>query len=256
MGYWNGDLLKPMKSVNQEVYSVLEDAIEHFNETLFKGELPSVVLTLQRDKNVMGYCSHKRWVGIDGSMKTEIAINPEYVACEPLVCLFQTIVHELCHLWQYEFGKPGRGRYHNKEWANKMESIGLMASSTGKPGGKKTGDRMNDYPIKGGLFLNACRSLVEENKFTIKWTDRYQASSKKQDEDVSTNDIEDQDLIDEALNTKLTDMVDAKFIVNLSEEPKVQTRAKYSCESCGANVWGKFGLNLVCKDCNCSFTES
>lgn len=48
----------------------------------------------------------------------------------------------MTHLWQYHFGKPGRRGYHNKEWANKMESIGLMPSSTGQPGGDKTGDKM------------------------------------------------------------------------------------------------------------------
>lgn len=40
----------------------------------------------------------------------------------------QTIVHEMVHLWQYEFGKPSHRTYHNKE-ADKM-AIGLMPSNT------------------------------------------------------------------------------------------------------------------------------
>lgn len=43
----------------------------------------------------------------------------------------------------------------NEEWADKMEGIGLMPSSTGKPGGSRTGEKMADYAIEGGLFMQA-----------------------------------------------------------------------------------------------------
>jgi len=33
----------------------------------------------------------------------------------------------MVHDWQKEFGKPGRGRYHNREWAEKMKEIGRLA---------------------------------------------------------------------------------------------------------------------------------
>jgi len=38
------------------------------------------------------------------------------------------------------------------KWARKMEGIGLMPSSTGKPGGKKSGGKVGDYVIAGGCF--------------------------------------------------------------------------------------------------------
>lgn len=50
----------------------------------------------------------------------------------------QALTYEMVHLYQHHFGDPGRGRYLNKEWGNKMESIGLMPSSTGRPGGRRT----------------------------------------------------------------------------------------------------------------------
>lgn len=87
----------------------------------------------------------------------------------------QTLVHEMVHQWQAHFGKRGRGRYHNDEWADKMETIGLMPSSTGHPGGKRTGDHMADYAIKGGRFLRACQSLVSDESFRLSWYDRFPA---------------------------------------------------------------------------------
>jgi hypothetical protein len=43
-----------------------------------------------------------------------------------------------------------------------MEEIGLMPSSTGAPGGKKTGQKMSDYIIPGGVFIEAFKRLQEK----------------------------------------------------------------------------------------------
>ena len=40
----------------------------------------------------------------------------------------------MTHLEQAHFGKPSRNGYHNKEWADLMERVGLMPSDTGAPG--------------------------------------------------------------------------------------------------------------------------
>jgi hypothetical protein len=63
-------------------------------------------------------------------------------------------------VWQHEHGeKKSRRGYHNAEWGSKMESVGLMPSSTGKPGGNKTGAKMSDYVIEGGPFALAFGEL-------------------------------------------------------------------------------------------------
>ena len=143
-----------------ETYSELQQAYDAFNQALFDGILPNCLITLQREKHTCGYFSSGRFASVDGKLTDEIAINPSYFAVTPIIEVLQTLVHEMAHLWQYHFGNPGRGRYHNKEWADKMESIGLMPSSTGKPGGAKTGDCMADYAIEGGLFLQSCNCLL------------------------------------------------------------------------------------------------
>jgi hypothetical protein len=36
----------------------------------------------------------------------------------------------MAHHWQAHFGDPCRGRYHNREWAARMEALGLMTTDT------------------------------------------------------------------------------------------------------------------------------
>lgn len=155
-----------------ETYSELQLAYDTFNDKLFGGALPQCLITLQREKQTCGYFSYQRFANKAGEKTDEIALNPSLFAVTPLLETMQTLVHEMTHLWQYHFGEPGRGRYHNQQWADKMESIGLMPSSTGRPGGKKTGDRMADYAIKGGLFLEVCSEMLT-NDYKISWYDRF-----------------------------------------------------------------------------------
>jgi hypothetical protein len=39
-------------------------------------------------------------------------------------------------------------------------------------------------------------------------------------------------------------------VANPPKETKQGKRAKYVCPSCGAAVWGKEGLNILCSDCD------
>lgn len=125
-----------------QMYSFVQDVYDFFNDKLFAGELPPCLLTLQREKNTMGYFSSNRWQGGGKQVVHEIALNPAFFITHKPLELMQTLVHEMVHLWQHEFGKPSHRAYHNTEWANKMESIGLMPSDTGEPGGKRTGQRV------------------------------------------------------------------------------------------------------------------
>lgn len=157
---------------SSELYSSLQLAFSHFNGLLFDGQLPEVIFTVQRQKGVMGYFSPKRWGSLAGRKCDEIAINPSYIANCRLIEVMQTLVHEMVHCWQYNFGKPGRDYYHNKEWALKMIRVGLMPSSTGEPGGEITGQHMGDYIIEGGEFLKAFKQLEQDQAFQLTWVDR------------------------------------------------------------------------------------
>lgn len=225
----------------ETTYEELQSAFEHFNNALFDAELPFCLITLQREKQTYGYFSAERFVNRDGGTTDEIAMNPAYFAVCPPEEIMQTLVHEMAHLWQYHFGKPGRRGYHNKQWAEKMEAIGLMPSSTGKPGGARTGDKVADYIIEGAPFKSACTDLLTQN-FRISWADRFPARERLQ---VATAESK----MGVSENLAAWGIQIGKGDELILEHEKKQTRAKFTCPDCRASAWGKPSLNLVCGDC-------
>ena len=235
-------------------YTELQRAYDHFNTALFAGELPACLITLQREKRTCGYFSHQRFADLDGHTTDEIALNPAYFAVVPLVETMQTLVHEMTHLWQSHFGTPGRGRYHNGEWADKMEAIGLMPSSTGKPGGKRTGDCMADFAIEGGQFLIACADLITR-AFLLSWYDRFPAP-----ELVAAGQLTEGMHLSTSVGGDSTPAQALHVQASLVVRPAVATpavvnksnRMKFSCD-CAQNVWGKPSLRVMCMECNTTF---
>lgn len=248
----------------EEAYAELQQAYDHFNDRLFEGRLPGALLTLQREKDTFGYFSRNRFVGrMAGEKVDEIALNPSFFAVVPLVEVLQTLVHEMCHQWQHHFGRPGRGRYHNHEWASMMELVGLMPSDTGQPGGRKVGEKVADYAIEGGAFLRACLELIGE-EFKLTWLDRF--PSYKQVHGVS--DVYSLQIPPEAggrvrpmeeLATMSGATLDVHVVgsmptpaVVVPTEPKQQTRLRYLCR-CENRVWGRPGLKIICGECRNEF---
>ena len=242
-----------------EFYSLLNMAFEHFNEVLFAGRLPACLLTVQRETNTMGYFSPDRWGNRRGEKAHEIAINPAYFASHSLVEVLQTLVHEQCHLWQQCFGqRKSQYGYHNREWAAKMESIGLVPSQTGAPGGKRTGQQMSDYPLPGGPFLAACDSLVATG-FQINWVDRIPASRESSQIRESSGGQEMDTIrpsVKEMLATKIEDLVpDITPLALVQNERGKKNKTKYSCPGCDSNIWGKPGLLVSCLPCEQTFQQ-
>lgn len=253
----------PHRVPTHETYSELQQAYDHFNARLFDGLLPSCLITLQREKRTFGYFSAARFVSEDGSTTDEIAMNPSYFAVMPIIETMQTLVHEMAHLWQRHFGKPGRGRYHNAEWARKMESIGLMPSSTGRPGGARTGDCMADYAIEGGRFLAACQELLTA-KFKLSWYDRFPATDHVLAGQASmANQIRDMDGTKPPMASipalaqamKPSGQVVAGDTGLAATPVNKSNRVKYTCGGCkdAIAVWGKPGLKLICGECQQRF---
>lgn len=135
----------------KELFGTLQNAYDYFNEHLFGSELPPCMVIIHRKRNAHGYFWGEQFNNESDKKLDEIALNPETMD-RPNNVLFSTLVHEMCHLWQHHFGKVSRRGYHNKQWANKMEEVGLMPSVTGKPDGKKTGQRVTHYIIDSGAY--------------------------------------------------------------------------------------------------------
>jgi len=156
-----------------QAYAELQIAFDHYNQALFDGALPACLITMQRKPRVLGYYAHRQFIHRhEKSTLDEIAMNPAYFGVVPLLEILQTLVHEMVHAWQRHFGQASRRGYHNRQWADKMEAIGLMPSSTGKPGGARVGEAISDYPIAGSMFMLATQALLETG-FNVTWLDRF-----------------------------------------------------------------------------------
>lgn len=196
---------------------------------------------MQRGGQTYGYFSSQRFVHRqDQSMTDEIAINPAYFGLVPVLEVLQPIAHEMVHAWQFLFGKPGRRRYHNKEWADKMESIGLMPSSTGKPGGARTGEKMADYAIENGRFVEATTSLLATG-FQVSWLDRFLPAQ------MATGSV--------ALTTGDGGGGGGAAGLIVPQAGNRSNRVKYRCPSCAAQVWGKPDLRILCGGEQCTATQ-
>lgn len=221
-------------SPTTQQFSAYELAYEYFNRVLFNHELPPVILNLSRKSKAMGFVAPFRWrssetkPGEKGQIH-ELSINPE-ILCMNLIEVYSTLVHEQCHIWQFSFGKPSRAGYHNKEWANKMITVGLMPSTTGEPGGKIVGQSMSDYPIEDGVFLKALDKMPEKLKFPF----------------ISTE-------AEKKYLQMTSGMTSPTAIAQPPSSPK-KNKVKYTCPNCQTNVWGKPELNIICGDCNQSFS--
>lgn len=141
------------KKPTLDFYSYLQSAFDFFNDRLFDNELPPVVFTITRKKNVCGFFRKDNWVTEDGTTIHEISFNPAYFITASPLEFFQTMCHEQTHLYISHIGKDSRASYHNQAWADKMIEIGLMP--VGK-NGAVTGQKVSDRPIPGGRFEKAC----------------------------------------------------------------------------------------------------
>jgi len=119
----------PYVKITEQQYTLLQKAYDHFNARLFGGQLANALLTLHRHRTAEGYFSPEKFTEVGtGVVLHEIALNPDCITKNfSAVWVLYVLVHEQAHLWQHDFGKhKSRNGYHNREWADKMEEIGLM----------------------------------------------------------------------------------------------------------------------------------
>lgn len=287
-----GELTDASKNPTAETYEAMQYAYAYFNRVLFQNKLPTCLITFQRQKRIMGYVSFKRWVNSSRQYVDELAINPEYFANYPLIEICQTLCHEMVHIWQAHFGRPSRRNYHNTQWAEKMKSIGLYPSTTGKPGGDTTGEKVGDYIVHDGPFHRACQDLLHEG-FVLRWVDRYPvfrnedpiaiyntqaervdvandlvsitslAASRAFRSEATTSFANIEVLDDEEGNDvfQLPSVTPSMGVLNpvsqaQSSQPLNRSnRHKYVCKGCGMQVWGKPALHVICGACQLNLTE-
>jgi hypothetical protein len=191
-------------------YGGLQAAFSFLNDKLFDGALPNVVIVLQRRAHSGGHFSPDRFSRRGGNGEYhEISLNPDGFVGQTDEYIVSILLHEMNHLWQEVFGKPSASGYHNKEWAAKMESLGLMPSNSGMVGGKRTGQQMQHYIVPGGAYAQVFAALA--------------ASGWK-------------------LNLQST--------IHAGANKTPPSKVKFTCPSCGSNMWGKPDSKDICGECN------
>lgn len=225
-------------TVTVSQFQTLSDLFDFYNAEIFNNQLPDCLVNLSRHKGAHGFYAPECWKSAEKEIVHEISVNPDTMY-RPDVQWHSTLVHEMVHHWQQVFGNPSRTGYHNKEWANKMEQVGLMPSTTGKAGGKKTGQSVTHYVIEGGSFDRAFSMLSIEAKksLKLKYLPNLQLTVTKglagaEDEESTSGEGEGEEKV-----------------------KKAGKKFKYSC-SCGNNVWGKSGLNINCQECESEFIQA
>lgn len=156
----------------RETYTALQDAFNWFNRELFNSSLPQVLIVLHRKKGAKGYFWADMWRGYDGESLeadklSEIALTPETLNRSDKEIL-STLVHEMVHLWQYTCGTPSRNAYHNKEWAEMMNEVGLHPTHDGTWAGKPTGQKVTHRIIEAHRFDVSATAFLENRK-VIQW---------------------------------------------------------------------------------------
>jgi predicted SprT family Zn-dependent metalloprotease len=153
------------KPPTTEQFTAYQKAWEYFNEKLFDGQLRPCLLNFSRRHKAKGFFWADKWTKADTTCH-EISLNPDVLE-RPVEEIMSTLAHEMAHQWQQDHGQPSRTGYHNREWAERMEQIGLFPSQTGEPGGKKTGQHVTHYIDPNGLFKRAFDQMPEE--YLIPW---------------------------------------------------------------------------------------
>lgn len=205
-------------------YRDLQVAAGFFNDRLFGGKLPNVLLTMSRKPRMLGYFGAEFFAATDGSTVHEISLNPAYFESRGDKETLSTLVHELVHLHRHVFGPPnskgGKGSrgYHDLIWAKSMSLIGLHPTNDGTLNGKQTGYSMTHLIVDGGPFDIACRELLISG-FTIRWRDARRATG-------------------------------TGFNGGGNEPTSKQTRARFTCPGCEQRAWAKHSAALNCGLCN------
>jgi predicted SprT family Zn-dependent metalloprotease len=154
---------KPKPPPTPITYAGLQQLYDHFNARLFSNQLPDVILTLRRQAHSAAYFAPNRFAfrrSRGSTRRGELTLNPYAFVGKSDEWIASVVAHEMVHIWQHTHGTPTTGRYHNRQWADKMKSLGLQPTSTGAPGGRETGEYMDQY-VTDGLFIDAFEAIAK-----------------------------------------------------------------------------------------------
>ena len=160
----NKGLITPSPTPTLVLYEEFQKAFNFYNERLFVEEpVPQCLIVMTRKNRTHGYLIPSRWGNPEtNEFHHELALNPVDFAFRTIEEVLSTLVHEMVHGWQVDHGKKvPKKSYHNREWADRMEEVGLIPSNTGEADGKRTGQSVSHYIDTGGEFFQQTKYLLD-----------------------------------------------------------------------------------------------
>lgn len=246
-----------------DTYGDLMRAFDHFNATLFEGKLSPCLITLRASGRTLGYFSANRFVRPDGRLTHEIAMNCDQFGASTIENSLSTLVHEMVHQLQFEKGTAGRKAYHNQDFADSMQRIGLPTSNTGRPGGKIVGEQMSHYIDPEGLFLAECRKLIDSG-FRARWADRFATRTVYEyfPGDPAPAAGEGEGTKAEGKPSPSAGSYQGGEPSLLAKNPELFTapkpkdpsKTKFQCPECRVSAWGRSSLKILCIPCGLQMT--
>lgn len=268
-------------SPSYEQQHALLRAFTCLNDDLFDGKLNRPMLYLTRSSKVIGgYFGKDKWVNDSGQVVHEIAINANMMGNRDIVQLMNILIHEMIHMWQYDYGKPTRSGYHNAEFADKAESMGLEPKDLQT--GKRTGQAVQTHPVQSGAAAFAIANLPDEA--ILPWMafegnpDPGQGSGSggqggsggsesgqdgQEGEGQGSGQGSGSDGAQDGSNQSgegssggsSGGSQDSPSSSSDDDKSRSGVRAKYTCPVCGLNAWAKRSVKLVCWDDNMLMVE-
>jgi predicted SprT family Zn-dependent metalloprotease len=134
---------------------------EHLFEQVFNQKLPDAIITLGHKSTARGYYWPEIFKDVAESRQL-----PEISICwnslrNDTKTILSTLCHEMAHHYQYAYGKPGKGAYHNREFAMIMLSIGLKAYSI-LDHTKMTGNKVSHVVLENAKFDVVANEFIKE----------------------------------------------------------------------------------------------
>ena len=134
-----------MKVFNQ--YELYEFLFRYYNDKLFNNELDLSFISISRKKGFVSFFLPENEGGAEEIEK--------WKSKEPHIAF----VHEMIHVYQ-EKKETSSPNYHNKDYAQISENIGLPTISIGKPAGKRTGRKIKQTDTWDGMFFLAYNEVI------------------------------------------------------------------------------------------------
>ena len=229
-----------------ELYKKIQNVIDLLDNSFFSGKgkekIPELVFAINNQCRscVTAFVSPDALYDKVNNKKLQyLGINPKHLDRD-ISEILATICHELCHVYENAYIHIPRGGYHDKRWAELMESCGLTAVFLNK---SKT--VVSTRIAEGGIFEDFVKKFREENgedyfnivEYSPIIEHKTKVALGLEDSDGDEDDTPKADNADKPIK---------KYNRN---------KVKYTCSDCGVKVWGKAGLHIECSDCACSFEE-